>query len=100
MPDGDDAHTPRHAPLHRNGEYLRRLLGDLLLDIGIGIGAFVFPLITLQVIGSLGATGLVGLVQGIGPWPASSPAGCSPTAARGIDSACSPRRPGCSCRPC
>ena len=36
MTDGDDAHASRHAPLHRNGEYLRWLLGDLLLDIEIG----------------------------------------------------------------
>ena len=32
MTDGDDAHAPRHAPLHRTGEYMRWLLGDLLLE--------------------------------------------------------------------
>ena len=66
MTDGDDAHASRHAPLHRNGEYLRWLLGDLLLDIGTGIGAFAFPLITFMVTQSLGTTGLVALVQGLG----------------------------------
>lgn len=53
-------------PLHRNPEYLRWLVGDLLLDIGTGIGAFAFPLITFTVTGDLGVTGLVALVQGLG----------------------------------
>jgi MFS family permease len=52
--------------LRSNPEYRRWLVGDLLLDLGAGIGMFAFPLIALQVTGSLGATGLVGLVQGIG----------------------------------
>lgn len=47
-------------------EYRRWLVGDLVLDLGNAIGLFAFPLITLQVTGSLGATGLVGLVQGLG----------------------------------
>lgn len=47
-------------------EYRRWLVGDLCIDIGAGIGMFAFPLITLMVTGSLGATGLVGLVQGLG----------------------------------
>jgi MFS family permease len=53
-------------PLRRNTEYLRWLLGDLLLDIGTGIGAFAFPLITFMVTDSLSTTGLVALVQGLG----------------------------------
>ena len=52
--------------LRTNPEYRRWLVGDLCLDLGTGIGMFAFPLIALQVTGSLGATGLVGLVQGIG----------------------------------
>ena len=60
------APVPGGAPLHRNSEYLRWLLGDLLLDIGAGIGAFAFPLITFMVTGSMGTTGLVALVQGLG----------------------------------
>ncbi|GAA1488478.1 MFS transporter [Brachybacterium sacelli] len=54
------------TPLRRNPEYLRWLLGDLLLDIGTGIGAFAFPLVTFMVTDSLGATGVVALVQGLG----------------------------------
>ena len=54
MTDGDDAHAPRHAPLHRNGEYMRWLLGDLLLDIGTGIGAFAFPLIIVTLAATFG----------------------------------------------
>lgn len=61
--------------LRRNPEYRRWLLGDLCLDLGAGIGAFAFPLITLQVTGSLGATGLVGLVQGIGTLAGLVPGG-------------------------
>lgn len=53
-------------PLRRNPEYLRWLIGDLLLDIGTGIGAFAFPLVTFMVTDSLGITGLVALVQGAG----------------------------------
>ena len=59
--------TTSAAPsLRANPEYRRWLLGDLCLDIGAGIGMFAFPLITLLVTGSLGATGVVGLVQGVG----------------------------------
>lgn len=68
---GDAAQTS----LRRNPEYRRWLLGDLCLDLGAGIGAFAFPLITLQVTGSLGATGLVGLVQGIGTLASLVPGG-------------------------
>lgn len=53
-------------PLRRNPEYIRWLVGDLLLDIGTGIGAFAFPLVTFMVTDSLGATGLVALIQGLG----------------------------------
>ncbi|WP_394214459.1 MFS transporter [Brachybacterium vulturis] len=53
-------------PLHRNPEYLRWLVGDLLLDAGTGIGAFAFPLVTFMVTEDLGTTGLVALVQGLG----------------------------------
>ena len=64
--EGETSVPSGAAPLHRNGEYLRWLLGDLLLDIGAGIGAFAFPLITFMVTDSLGTTGLVALVQGLG----------------------------------
>jgi len=40
--------------------------GDVVLDLGNAIGLFTFPLITLHVTGSLGATGIVGLIQGLG----------------------------------
>ena len=66
MTDGGGTPPQRHAPLRRNGEYLRWLCGDLLLDIGTGIGAFAFPLITFMVTQSLSTTGLVALVQGLG----------------------------------
>ncbi len=72
MPTLDDA---VQTSLRRNPEYRRWLLGDLCLDLGAGIGAFAFPLITLQVTGSLGATGLVGLVQGIGTLAGLVPGG-------------------------
>lgn len=52
--------------LRANPEYRRWLIGDLSLGIGAGIGMFAFPLIALQVTDSLGATGLVGFVQGVG----------------------------------
>lgn len=54
------------VPLRRNPEYLRWLVGDLLLDAGTGIGTFAFPLVTFMVTDDLGTTGLVGLVQGLG----------------------------------
>ncbi|MGO1258876.1 MAG: MFS transporter [Brachybacterium sp.] len=61
------AATPAPTPtLRANLEYHRWLVGDLCLDLGAGIGTFAFPLITLMVTDSLGATGLVGLVQGLG----------------------------------
>lgn len=53
-------------PLRRNAEYRRWLLGDVCLELGTGIGTFAFPLVTYAVTGSLGATGLVGMIQGIG----------------------------------
>ena len=53
-------------PLRRNAEYRRWLLGDICLELGTGIGTFAFPLVTFAVTGSLGATGLVGMIQGIG----------------------------------
>ena len=53
-------------PLRRTPEYLKWLAGDLLLDMGTGIGAFAFPLVTFAVTDSLGATGMVALVQGLG----------------------------------
>ncbi|MGO1481036.1 MAG: MFS transporter [Brachybacterium sp.] len=56
-------------------EYRRWLIGDLCLDIGTGIGMFAFPLITFMVTGSLGATGLVGLVQGLGSLAGMIPGG-------------------------
>ncbi|MFC0675766.1 MFS transporter [Brachybacterium hainanense] len=58
--------APADIPLRRNREYRIWLLGDVLLSAGSGIGAFAFPLVTLAVTGSAAATGLVGLVQGIG----------------------------------
>ena len=90
MTDGDDAHASRHAPLHRNGEYLRWLCGDLLLDIGTGIGAFAFPLITFMVTQSLSTTGLVALVQDSARSSVSSLAVCSPTGSSAAGCACSP----------
>lgn len=73
------AHAPRPAPEPRragpdargptlwgSSEYRRWLLGDLALSLGAGIGSFAFPLITLMATGSLRATGLVGMAQGIG----------------------------------
>ena len=63
------------VPLHRNGEYLRWLVGDLLLDAGTGIGAFAFPLVTFVVTGELGITGLVALVQGLGALAGLIPGG-------------------------
>lgn len=47
-------------------EYRRWLVGDLLLDLGTAVGIFALPLLTLMVTGSLGATGLVGLMQALG----------------------------------
>lgn len=64
-PESLPAPAPRTA-LRRNPEYLRWLLGDLLLDAGTGIGAFAFPLVTYMVTEDLGTTGLVALVQGLG----------------------------------
>ncbi|MGP9537629.1 MFS transporter [Brachybacterium sp. AOP43-C2-M15] len=58
--------APAAPTLRANPEYRRWLVGDLCLDLGAGIGMFAFPLITLLVTGSLGATGIVGLVQGLG----------------------------------
>lgn len=58
--------TTDATTLRENSEYRRWLVGDLVLDLGSGIGMFAFPLIALQVTGSLGATGLVGLAQGLG----------------------------------
>lgn len=58
--------TAPNIPLRRNPEYVRWLIGDLLLDIGTGIGAFAFPLVTFMVTDDLGITGLVALVQGLG----------------------------------
>lgn len=63
VPAPDPAGT---TPLRRNPEYLKWLSGDLLQDMGTGIGAFAFPLITFMVTGSLEATGMVALVQGLG----------------------------------
>lgn len=63
-PRASEAEAP--IPLRGNAEYLRWLVGDLLLDIGTGIGAFAFPLVTFMVTEDLGVTGLVGLVQGLG----------------------------------
>ena len=56
-----DASMLRELP-----EYRRWLLGDVLRDLGAGIAIFAFPLITLMATGSLGATGTVGLLQGLG----------------------------------
>lgn len=69
--------TDRAVPqtLRSLPEYRRWLLGDLCLDIGTGIGMFAFPLITLMVTGSLGATGLVGLIQGLGTLVGMIPGG-------------------------
>ncbi len=53
-------------PLRRNREYLAWLSGDLALGIGAGIGQFAFPLVAFAVTGSTAATGVVGLVQGLG----------------------------------
>lgn len=54
------------VPLRRNGEYLAWLGGDIASGIGSGIGMFAFPLIAFAVTGSTVATGIVGLIQGIG----------------------------------
>ncbi|MDO5663071.1 MAG: MFS transporter [Brachybacterium sp.] len=53
-------------PLRTNPEYVRWLTGDLLLDAGAAIGMFAFPLVTFAVTESLAATGLIGLIQGLG----------------------------------
>lgn len=53
-------------PLRRNGEYLAWLSGDIALGIGASVGHFAFPLVAFAVTGSAAATGIVGLVQGIG----------------------------------
>lgn len=60
--------TPHTAApsLWRNREYTRWLTGDILLDLGGGIGAFAFPLIALAATGSPALAGTVGLFQGIG----------------------------------
>ncbi|MGP9845212.1 MFS transporter [Brachybacterium sp. 107] len=58
--------APAPEPLRRNAEYRRWLVGDICLELGTGIGTFAFPLVTLVVTGSLAATGLVGMIQGIG----------------------------------
>lgn len=58
--------VPAPQPLRRNAEYRRWLLGDISLALGTGIGTFAFPLVTFAVTGSLAATGLVGMIQGIG----------------------------------
>lgn len=68
-----DSVPPR--PLRRNPEYLRWLVGDLLLDLGTGIGAFAFPLVTFMVTQDLGVTGLVALVQGLGALAGLIPGG-------------------------
>lgn len=63
----DPPAVPSAPPsLWRNIEYRRWLTGDLALSLGAGIGAFAFPLITLAATGSLAATGMVGMAQGIG----------------------------------
>lgn len=46
-----------------------------MLDMGTGIGAFAFPLVTFMVTGSLGSTGLVALVQGLGALAGMIPGG-------------------------
>ncbi|AXK44672.1 MFS transporter [Brachybacterium saurashtrense] len=62
----DEAPEAAAPPLRRNLEYLKWLLGDLLADMGTGIGTFAFPLVTFMVTDSLGVTGMVALVQGVG----------------------------------
>ncbi|WP_422117120.1 MFS transporter [Brachybacterium sp. UNK5269] len=63
----DSGPTPDGAlPLRRNREYLAWLSGDLALGIGAGVGGFAFPLVAFAVTGSAAATGVVGLVQGVG----------------------------------
>lgn len=62
----DEAPEAAAPPLRRNPEYLKWLLGDLLADMGTGIGTFAFPLVTFMVTDSLGVTGMVALVQGVG----------------------------------
>jgi MFS family permease len=59
-------HAMTTLPLRRNREYVRWLVGDVLIDVGAGIASFAFPLVTLAVTGSAGAVGMVGLIQGIG----------------------------------
>ncbi|WP_394214457.1 MFS transporter [Brachybacterium vulturis] len=61
--------------LRANPEYRRWLVGDLCLDLGTGIGMFAVPLITLMVTDSLGATGMVGLAQGLGTLAGLIPGG-------------------------
>ena len=87
-------------PLRRNAEYRRWLLGDVCLELGTGIGTFAFPLVTYAVTGSLGATGLVGMIQGSGASWGWCPEASSPTGSAGADCGCSPARPERSCRPC
>ncbi|PZP15416.1 MAG: hypothetical protein DI611_09345 [Brachybacterium faecium] len=68
-PDDASARPPvpvSEIPLRRNLEYLAWLGGDVASGIGSGIGAFALPLIAFASTGSLVATGIVGLVQGIG----------------------------------
>ncbi|WP_114855831.1 MFS transporter [Brachybacterium sp. YJGR34] len=62
----DDPPPTAPATLRSTPDYARWLLGDISLDLGTSIGTFAFPLVTFMVTDSLGATGLVGLVQGLG----------------------------------
>ena len=58
--------APAATTLRRNSEYVRWLIGDVLLALGASIGVFAFPLVTYLATGSLAATGLVGLLEGVG----------------------------------
>ena len=70
----DNPATPA-PPLRRNREYLAWVIGGTALDLGAGIGMFAFPLVAFAVTGSLAATGMVGLVQGLGTLAAMIPGG-------------------------
>lgn len=67
--------TATPPSLRRDREYLLWLGGDVAAGIGAEIGMFAFPLITFAVTGSTVATGVVGLVQGIGQLAGMLPGG-------------------------
>ena len=54
------------TPLRRRGTYLLWLAGDTAQQLGLGLGSFAMPLLTLIVTGSPTVAGTVGAVQLVG----------------------------------